>query len=69
MDNHDIRPVPKPRQRASLEHGGTQQDRSGMTLPQPIQSEIDPLAGCTMPAEEQDLSKCKTKIAIFNKPC
>ncbi|KAL5506080.1 hypothetical protein EMCRGX_G007651 [Ephydatia muelleri] len=62
-DNHDIRPVPKPRQRASicLEHGGTQQDRSGMTLPQPIQSQIDPLAGRTMPAEEQDLSKCERK--------
>ena len=32
-----------------------------MTLPQPIQSEIDPLAGRTMPAEEQDLSKCERK--------
>ena len=32
-----------------------------MTLPQPIQSEIDPLAGCTMPAEEQDLSMCERK--------
>ena len=35
-----------------------------MTLPQPIQSELDLLAGCTKPAEEQDLSKCERKSQL-----
>ena len=35
-----------------------------MTLPQSNQSEIDPLAGCTMPAEEPVLSKCERKLQL-----